>query len=172
MISKKQAKACLMHLNGDKTVQEIANALDVSTNTIVNWRARADYQTFYQNLMTDYLSSRMGKELYPSEDEYVNASLKDAVAGCFRKGQLFVYSGYSVVAWHYDWQSIGGYAPAHSISDSVLSDAGVWEIIKGHNSFTFVKLTVPDVARGQLHQWASDMVYDSPEPPVKWEGHF
>ena len=172
MISKKQAKACLMHMNGDKTVQEIAKALGVSTNTIVNWRARADYQVFYQRLMMDYLSSRMGKEQYPSEDEFVNAALKDVVAGCYRKGQLFLYSGYSVVAWHYDWQGIGGYAPTHSIERSILSGAGVWEIIKGHNSFTFVKLTVPKEVRETLHQWTGDMVYASPEPPVKWEGHF
>lgn len=172
MISKKQAKACLMHLNGDKTVQEIAKALDVSTNTIVNWRARADYQAFYQKLMMDYLSSRMGKEMYPSEDEYVNAALQDVVAGCFRKGQLFLYSGYSVAAWHYDWQGIGGYAPAHSISESVKSNGDDWEIIEGHNSFTFVKPSVPDEARRALHQWTSDMVYDAPEPPVKWKGQF
>lgn len=170
MISKRQAKACLMHLNGDKSVQEIANALDVSTNSIVNWRARADYHEFYQKLMMDYLSSRMGKEMYPSEDEYVNAALQDVVAGCYHKGQLFLYSGYSVVAWHYDWQVIGGYAPAHSIEGSILSNADVWEIRKGHNSFTFVKITVPEEARPALHQWTRDMVYESPEPPIKWEG--
>jgi len=170
MISKKQATACLMHLNGDKNVQEIADALNVSTNTIVNWRARADYQDFYQRLMMDYLSSRMGKEMFPSEDEYVNAALNGVVAGCFRKGQLFLYSGYSVVAWHYDWQAIGGYAPAHSISKSVLSNADGWEIIQGHNAFTFVKSTVPEEARKVLHHWTSDMVYESPEPPIKWEG--
>lgn len=169
MISKKQAKACIMHLNGDKTVQEIANTLVVSTNTIVNWRARADYQDFYQRLMMDYLSSRMGKEMYPSEDEYVNAALQDVVAGCYHKGQLFLYSGYSVVAWHYDWQGIGGYMPAHSISNSLKSNAAEWEINDGHNSFTFVKLTVPEDAREVLHQWTSEMVYESPEPPVKWE---
>lgn len=172
MISKKQAKACLMHLNGDKSVQEIAKAVQVSTNTIVNWRARADYQLFYQKLMTDYLSSRMGKEMYPSEDEYVNAALKDVVAGCFRKGQLFLYSGYSVAAWHYDWQNIGGFAPAHTIKDAVLAESGEWEIISGHNSYTFVKTTLPEEVRGVLHAWASDMVYDSPTPPVSWDGHF
>ncbi|MCY4464082.1 MAG: helix-turn-helix domain-containing protein [Chloroflexi bacterium] len=172
MITKKQAKACLMHLNGDKNVQEIAKALEVSTNTIVNWRARADYQLFYQKLMTEYLASRMGKEMYPSEDEYVNAALQDAVAGCFCKGQLFLYSDYCVVAWHYDWQTIAGYAPAHAIKDSVLSQAGVWEIISGHNSYTFVKLTVPKEVRAELHKWVDGMVYDSPEPPVKWEGKF
>lgn len=172
MISKKQAKACLMHLNGGKSVQDIAKSLDVSTNTIVNWRARADYQAFYQKLMTDYLSSRMGKELFPSEDEYVNAAMNDVVAGCFHKGQLFLYSGYSVVAWHYDWQVIGDYAPTQSISKSILSDTAGWEIIQGHNSFTFVKTTVPNDVRVELHEWVKDMVGDSPEPPVKWEGQF
>lgn len=172
MISKKQAKACLMHLNGDKTVQEIADSIDVSTNTIVNWRARADYQDFYQRLMMDFLSSRMGKELFPSEEEYVNAALHDVVAGCFHKGQLFLYSGYSVVAWHYDWQVIGGYAPTHSISDTIRSNPEVWELRRGHNSFTFVKVTVPEEVRDEIHQWTREMVYKSPEPPVKWEGQF
>jgi len=169
MISKKQANACLMHRNGDKTVQEIANALNVSTNTIVNWRARADYQEFYRRLMMDYLSSRMGKEMFPSEDEYVNATIKDVVAGCFRKGHLFLYSGYSVVAWHYDWQVIGGYAPAHSISKSVLSNPDDWEIIQGHNTFTFVKSTLPEETRKAFHHWTDNMVYESPEPPIEWK---
>ncbi|MCE2473660.1 MAG: hypothetical protein J4G18_17520, partial [Anaerolineae bacterium] len=141
-------------------------------NTVVNWRSRADYLAFYQKLMMDYLSSRMGKELYPSEDEYVNAALKDVEAGCYHKGQLFLYSGYSVVAWHYDCQVIGGYAPAHSIEESILANPEVWEIEKGHNSFTFVKFTVPREIREVLHKWTREKVYESPEPPVKWEGQF